>query len=237
MFYFLHGTDTIKAVDKSKQLLNVMIKKKPNASLFRIDSNCWSLAKFQELLMGQALFENKYIVQISRILNEEDINDVVLDNLEALQKSENVFIWVENKVDVKTLKKIETYSEKSQEFTVKGIVKKPEFNIFSLGDALGDRDKKRLWTLYIEALDHFVVQEIHGTLFWQVKSILLAFKTKSATGAGLKPFVYNNAKRFSKNYKEEEVEKLSSDLVKISHDARRGIHDFEIALEKFCLGI
>lgn len=237
MFYFLHGTDTIKAVDKSKQLLEVMTKKKPNASLFRMDSDSWDTAGFQELLIGQALFENKYIVQISRILDEEDIKDVVLDNLESLQKSDNVFIWVENKVDAKTLKKIEKYSEKVQEFTAKEVIKKPQFNIFSLGDALGSRDKKRLWMLYTDALNHFAVQEIHGTFFWQVKSILLASKTKTADEAGLKPFVYSKAKGFSKNYSGEELEKLSTDLVKISHDARRGIHDFEIALEKFCLRV
>lgn len=237
MFYFLHGTDTLKAVDKSKQLLEVMTKKKPNASLFRMDSESWDTAGFQELLIGQALFENKYIVQISRILDEENIKDVVLDNLEALQKSDNVFIWTENKVDTKTLKKIEKTATKVQEFTAKEISKKPQFNIFSLGDALGGRDKKRLWMLYTDALNHFAIQEIHGTLFWQVKSILLSFKTKTASEAGISPFVYNNAKRFSKNYSEEEIKKLSNDLVKISHDARRGIHDFEIALEKFCLGI
>lgn len=237
MFYFIHGTDTIKSVEKAKQLLEAMKAKKPNASVFRLDTEHWEDASFQELLIGQALFENKFIVQVSRILDEENISNVVLDNLGAMKKSDNVFVWNEGEVSSKDLKKIEKYAEKVQEFTAREISKKPEFNTFSLGDALGSKNKKNLWMLYLEALECVPVEEIHGVLFWQVKSILLALKTSSAKEAGMKDFPYNKAKSFSKNFKAEEIEKMSSDLVKISHNARRGIHDFEIALEKFCLSI
>lgn len=237
MFYFIYGSDSIKVSEKAKNLVDGMLSKKPDASLFKLTSDRWSSAEFQELIAGQALFESKYIVQISRILDEKEANEVVMENLEALKNSDNVFIWTENEVDKKLLEKIEKYAEKVQELNSKQVFKKPEFNIFSLGDALGNRDKKKLWMLYQDALNYFAVEEIHGTLFWQVKNICISIKEKSATESGIKPFVFNKAKSFSKNYKEEEVYNMLNKLSKISHDSRRGIHDFEIALEKFCLEI
>jgi len=239
MLYFLHGTDTIKVFEKSQALVEAMLKKKPDASIFKLNSENWEPSTLQELMVGQALFENKFIVQISRIFDDEEIKEVILDNLENLKKSENVFIWTEGGVDAKSIKKIEKHSERVQSFDSPQSKKnsKPSFNTFSLTDALGARDKKKLWLLYLEALEHVSVEEIHGILFWQVKSMLISLKAKSADEAGMKPFPYNKSKGFSKNFSEEELHNLSSQLISVSHDSRRGLKDFKISLEKFCLGV
>jgi hypothetical protein len=162
---------------------------------------------------------------------------VVIDSLQELAESPNVFIWVESGVTKKEHEKIEKYAEKIQDFSVAKKDTKPAFNIFSLGDAFGARDKKRLWMQYIDAQQHFAVEEIHGTLFWQIKSMLLAAKTKSAKEADMKPFPYNKAKGYTKQYSVEELTELSRGLLAVSHDARRGSHDFSIALERWVLSI
>ena len=113
-----------------------------------------------------------------------------------------------------------------------------DFNVFALTDALGERDRKKLWTLYQRAKYAEVSpEEIHGILFWQVKSMLLAKNAKNAEEAGLKPYPFKKSVGFLKHYTGGEVEHLSRKLLSVSHDARRGLHDFDIALERFVLNI
>jgi len=125
--------------------------------------------------------------------------------------------------------------KKTQEFALEKKEKKDAFNIFSLTDALGERNKKRLWTRYQEALRAgSAPEEIHGILFWQLKTLLLV--SKGAT-AGIKPFVITKAKHFLGNYTENELEDLTKSFVDLYHDARRGKIDFDIGLEKILLSL
>ncbi len=113
-----------------------------------------------------------------------------------------------------------------------------EFNIFFLTDALGARNKKEAWVLYQKALLAGVsAEEIFFKFFWQVKSMLLASKTKSVLETDMKPFTYNKAKGFLKNFKQEELEKLSEDLVTGYILARRGEGEIETLIEKLLLGL
>jgi len=118
------------------------------------------------------------------------------------------------------------------------ISSKTDFNIFSLGDALGKRDRKNLWILYEKAIASGISpEEIHGTLFWQVKSMILSKSAKDAEEAVLKPYVFKKSNSYAKNFTSEELFAISSKLVDIYHEARRGVHDFGIALELFILQV
>lgn len=237
MLYVIHGTDAVKVHGKSAQLVQSLLAKKPDASLFKLNTENWSVSEIQELVGGQGLFSDKYIVQLSRLLESDEISEELMIYLKDIHQSENIFIMTETKISPKILKVLEKNSQKIEEHNEKEVFKKPEFNIFSLADAMGGRDKKKMWMLYIEALNHFAPEEIHGTLFWQVKSMILASKTKSADDSGLKPFVYSKAKKFSENYSEEELGNLSSRLVETLHQSRRGKYDFKIALERLILEV
>lgn len=237
MLYFLYGTDTIQAIDKSKTMVDAMLAKKPDASHFRLTTENWSVSQLQELLGSQGLFENKYIVVLSRLLDETEIKNDLLEYVQEMQDSENIFIWTEGALDTKTSKKIADIAEKIQEFKEKEEKQTVRFNTFALADALGSRDKKKLWTLYREALREIAVEEIHGVLVWQLKTLALASRSSSATDAGLKPFVFSKAQRFLQKFKPGEIQIMLSSLISISHDARRGLSDFEISLERFILRI
>ena len=105
-------------------------------------------------------------------------------------------------------------------------------------DALGARNQKRLWTLYQKAIRAGVVEEeLHGLIFWQIKSMLLALSAPDATSAGLNPFVYSKAKGYAKNFTLDELKNLSSRLIKMYHQAHRGEVDFASELEKFFLEV
>lgn len=237
MLYVLHGNDTIKARDRLHILINSLLKKKPDASFLQLDDETFDGGQLDELIEGQGLFEKKYIVVFDNCLRNKDTHEVLCKRLEDISSSPNIFVFLEEKIDKKILTQLEGYSEKIQEYkdeTVKE--KKEQFNIFSLTDAFGGRDKKKLWILYNQAkMNNITNEEIHGILFWQVKSMLLAKNSNSARESGLKPFVYEKAQRFCRNYSENEVQALSSSLVSLYHNARRGVHDFATSLELFII--
>ncbi|MEK7177006.1 MAG: hypothetical protein AAB719_01790 [Patescibacteria group bacterium] len=111
-----------------------------------------------------------------------------------------------------------------------------EFNIFLLTDALGAKNKKEAWTLYQKALLAGVSpEEIFFKLFWQVKSMLIVSKVKTVSETDMKPFTYNKSKSFLKNFKQEELEQISEDLVTGFILARRGEGEIETLIEKLLL--
>jgi len=113
-----------------------------------------------------------------------------------------------------------------------------EFNVFALADALGSRKRKEAWILYQKALAAGVsAEEIFFKLVWQVKSMLMASRTKDVSETDMKIFPYNKAKSFLKNFQFGELEKLSESLV-IGHIlARRGQGEIETLIEKTLLSL
>jgi hypothetical protein len=112
------------------------------------------------------------------------------------------------------------------------------FNIFSLADALGERDRKKLWVLFQFALRQDISsEELAGVFFWQLKSMVVSRETKNANEAGVSPYVFQKSKRYNKNFSPEEELRMASKIVVLYHNAHRGLVDFEKGLEKFILGV
>ncbi|MEX0932405.1 MAG: hypothetical protein WDZ61_00730 [Parcubacteria group bacterium] len=111
-----------------------------------------------------------------------------------------------------------------------------DFNIFALTDAVGARDKRNAWVLYRKALaSGLAPEEVFYKVVWQVKSLLLAKNTSSATEAGMKPYPYSKAQGYLRNFHEGELENLSQNLVIGYHNARRGKGEMETFVEKTLL--
>lgn len=217
MIYLLYGTDIIKSRKKLHTLLDSMFTKKPDAAFVRIEAGEFDESRIGEFVGSQGLFTNKYIIVFDNLFVDKNTKNVLLKNLKEISKSENIFIFLEEKLNKTELNKFEKYAEKVQEFkTVSKEVKK--FDIFSLANALGKRDKKNLWVLYQKAKMHNIADEqIHGILFWKIKDTLLSSRHSS--------------------YSQEELKKLSNTLMSLYHDTRRGIHELDNAMERFILGI
>ncbi len=238
MLYFLHGTDTDKARAKAREMLANLHQKKPEAEVFRLDSDSWSEARFDELIAAQGLFEKKFIVFASRLFENKEAKETVMKKLSAVGGSENIFIFLEGAVDKAALAAVAEVAEKIQSFE-KAVEKKARpFNIFSLADALGGRDRKTLWVVYQKALRSGAApEELSGILFWQVKNLMLARQSASAQAAGLNPFVFQKARRYGDNFSPAELKNLALRLISIYHDAHRGLLDFEAGLERFILSL
>ncbi len=239
MIYFLYGEDFAKTRSKLREIIASQLKKNPEASYFKIDTDTWSKEKLEEFLESRGLFQSKYLIVLENLFADKKILEEVKVFLEALEKSENIFIIVEGPLTKEVAQKIEKRSAKTQVFgSVKEKKQKKDFDIFSLTDSFASRDKKRTWLLYQKAmLQGVLAEEVHRLLFWQTKAMLAAQNSKDASDAGLNPFVYKKSLGFSKKFTKTELETLSRDLVTLHHDARRGIVDFDIALEKLILGM
>lgn len=111
-----------------------------------------------------------------------------------------------------------------------------DFNIFAFTDAIGARKKRDAWVLYQKALAAGMVpEEVFYKLVWQVKTMFIASKTKSVQETDMKPFPYNKAKSFLKNFTTSELQNLSEDLVFGYTLARRGEGEIETLVEKTLL--
>ena len=228
MIYFYYGTDTESARKKAKVTIDSLLAKKPDATLIKIGDEDLSIEKISELSGSQALFSNKYIVFLFKTFDNKENKELILKNIKEIAKSENIFIFTEGKMDKVGLLKIEKVAEKTQEFAKeeKNLTKKEtlalkgeKIDFFEVTDALGRKDKKNLWVLFQDALEEQVpAEEIHGMFFWQVKSMLLTQKCKTPEEANMKPYPFQKAREYSRNYKGGELEKMSFKLVSMYHE-------------------
>lgn len=237
MLYLIYGTDTHKSRKKLHELLGTAEKKRPGSEIFKITTENWDEPQFEELLVSQGLFEQKYTVVLDNLFEKKDLKSYVLERVVDLGKSEQIFIMLESSIDAASLKKLEKEAKQVQEFS-KIEQNKSNFNIFSITDGLLQKDKKNLWVDYIESSHKgSAAEEIHGIFFWQVKNMLMASVAGSQTETGLSPFVYKNALTGARKYKTEDLKKMSNQLVEMTHRVRNGEGELSIMLEKWILQI
>ncbi len=218
MIYLYHGTDTDASRTKAHDLIESLRRKKPDASFFRIDSETITPELLEEYTSGQGLFVEKSIVLINHPCENKDTKAVFLDYLDLLRESQNIFIVLEGKIDKATLTKLEKKTEKVVvcDLSQKKVVK--EYNAFALADAVGNRNKKEAWILYVSARKRGDVPEaLHGMIFWKIKTLLLN-------------------KIFS-TWKEKELKSMLTHLITIYHESRRGGPDLDSALEETLLSL
>lgn len=238
MLYVFYGTDTGKGRAKLAALLNECREADPHTPIERIDGEVLTDELLLELEGLRGLFSNVVVVVLNYPSLTKEGQKLMLDHALRMATSENLFVIFEGELDQKLLAKLKGVAQKVVAYGERGREVIEPTNRFAITDALLRRDRKSLWVLYERARREAVSEEeLHGLLFWQVKSMLLAQSATSATEAGLKPFVFSKARSGLVKFKEGELQKLSSDLVRIYHEARRGRHDLGVALERWVLSV
>lgn len=236
MLYVIYGKDTAKARLKLTELLDTLQKKRPDASLFRLSSENWNDAMLNELLGSAGLFSPKYIVVIDGLLNGVDSGTIISAAIKDMAESEHVCILIEEKILAADLKKIEKYATKVQVCDAAEKVRKESPRVFDFADAIANRENKKAWVIFQDLIkEGTAAEEIHGVLWWQFKSLVVAAKAGSAKESGLSPYVYQKASRAAQSWKEESLVGALNRLVDMYHQAHRGENDFLLELEKFAL--
>jgi len=237
MLYAYYGEDIDTARKKVQATVASMLAKNPDALYFRITSDNLQEYNFDELTGSQALFKSEYVVVLDTLFASKEDGEIVLNNLDKIAESAHPFFLLDGKLLAPVKKKLAKHAEKVHEFELKDKQKTESFNTFSLTDALGEKNVKKLWTLFREAKHSGASdEEIHGILFWMFKSLALAGQSSSAEEAGMKPYPFNKAKGFLKNFgtKEKLEEHLRKFALLPQHARRRGTV-LEIELERFIL--
>lgn len=198
--------------------------------MVRLTADTFTIEQFNQCLEEQSLFTEKNIVILDMVLKE---HEEVIDRLEDLKNSEHVCVLIEGKVSEKDIKKISAAAEKIEEHNE--IEKRYRHLNFEITDAFASKNNLKAWALLTEAGDTLAAEEMHGTVVWQIKTLLLAMSTSGAKEAGISPYAYQKAKSASRLWTVGELVSMQNYLFKMYHDARRGMGELGLGLEKFFL--
>lgn len=117
MIYFLYGEDTYRSRRNLEEIVRGFLGKgNAKHQFFRMTADDFDPDFFGELARSSSMFGGKYLISAERILSDSGIKKTVLDNLESIRDSENIFIFWEEGADKETADKISPYAKKAQEF-------------------------------------------------------------------------------------------------------------------------
>lgn len=186
-----------------------------NARVVRItDAN--TVADLQASLQGGGLFGEKRVVILEGVALNEEMQGVLFQSLEMIQKSAEPFFIFETSPIADVRRTIEKHAANAKRYDAPK--KEKDNSIFALTNAMRRADKKALWVGYQKELVKGAAPEaIHGVLFWGAKDMLLKSKEGTAENSRAK--------------------KLVAELAELPHEARRNYFDLEYALERFVLSV
>jgi DNA polymerase III delta subunit len=229
MIYVFVGNDQQKKLEAREALAQSFLGRE---AFFVNDAN-FDPEIFQNYLSGGDLFSKKYFITLDSVISS-DFGDEILDRAEQMSDSETIFVILEPallKAPTETLKK---YAKEFKTFDLPKS-RDEKFNIFSITDAFGARDKKNTWVLMQKAIiSGIAAEEILNILIWQAKNLLFVSRGDDMKSTGLSPFVYNKSKSYARNYKMEELEDISRAFISMFHESHLGL-DLEPNLEKYLL--
>lgn len=236
MLHIIYGKDREKGRARFHALRTELLKKYQEDRL--VVEGEISDGFLDAIVLSQGLFGGETLFVFDSVFDKKDEQEMLLEHMQKLSSSKNFFLILEPSLEKKIADSLKSAGLEIEECAGKKVDTRPDFNIFILGDTLGQRNKKELWVLYQEALNKGLsAEEISGTLFWAAKNIALMKNAKPGDDCGLSPFVAKKARGFATKYSEEEIKKLSHDLVVLYHEAHRGGEPMDIALERFILAL
>ena len=237
MLHVYAGLDSTRARKKVQATIASLRTKSPEAVYLRIFGNECVLHDPYELSASQALFKNTYLVFIDSVCGTKEGATWLAQALPLFAESKHVFFLLEETLPSAIQKLLEKHEAKITLFEQKNApVEKVPTDSFALSDALLARDKARVWTIVLGLLRAGVpAEEIHGSLFWAAKTILLAHTAHSAEDAGLKPYPFLKAQKSAKLFSRTDAEALLCALALAPARAYAKGVGLDIELEKTIL--
>ena len=237
MLTVLVGLDTNARAKRLETLLAPM--RRHGADIRTYTDVNFSVDAVRDTAQSQSLFGDTIVSVLSGVADTAELRDAVESLIPVLVESPHQFIIVENAFLVGFLRKVESKKGIVEKFDLKEKPKKEEvFNSFLLTDAFSDRKRSLAWPLYRKAISLGVEpRELHGKIYWVVKSMLVAGNARTASDSGLNPFVYQKAKRGAEKFAREELMAMLEILTTMYHETLVSGIDMETALESFLLRV
>ena len=233
MIQLFVGNDTQTAKKAARTLFERSREENPQARASYFDDILFDQDQAVEVFSSENLFGDVNIIYFDGIL-EHPLGESFYRT--TLKETPHIVLVRETKPPKDLLLFLSRLGEIT-EFVVERKNESRE-NSFAVASALGNRDKKLAWVEF-EKLRRggIAMEEVHGTIFWAVKSMFLAKKLSKdeALSSGMKEFTYRNYGNYAKKYSFEELKEKLDLLKELYHSAHRGEVDFESGLEQFLL--
>ena len=212
MIYLFSGDDAKNKILNYEKFLKAS---SVDVETFSISRNNFDQMQIESLYSGSSLFSPKSLVVFSNIFEYEETRDFILEKLELMGKSDNIFVFLEGKLNKPIL---DAFRGARAELNVFELPKekKEKFDNFLVANAFANKDKLNTWVYFRQAIDVGVgMEELIGVLFWKIKDLLLK-------------------KNFSK-FSEEQLKNFISKISYLLPEARKKGLDAESAFEQFLL--
>jgi hypothetical protein len=212
MIYLFAGDDSKKKIANYEKFIDSLGSE---VEVFSISKNDFDENQIEGFYSSSGLFAKKSAIVFLNVFEKEEIKDFLLEKLEFMGSSENVFIFMEGKLNKPTL---DAFREVRAELNIFELPKekKEKYDNFILTYDFEKRDKLNLWIHFRCAMDVGVgMEELIGVLFWKGKDMLLR-------------------KNFSK-FSEAELINFTTKLAYLLPEARKQGLDDETAFEQFLL--
>ena len=212
MLYLFSGDDAKSKIINYEKFIKSLPKE---VEVFPVNRNDFDQVQIESFYSGSSLFSAKSAVVFSGILEYEETREFILEKLEAMGKSGNIFVFLEGKLNKSIL---DAFRKARAELNVFELPKekKEKFDNFLVANAFANKDKLNTWIYFRQAVDVGVVmEELIGVLFWKIKDMLLK-------------------KNFSK-FSEEQLKNYAAKISYLLPEARKKGLDAESAFEQFLL--
>ena len=185
MIYLFSGDDAKNKFISYEKFVKLISK---NIEVFYINRNSFNQDQIESLYSGSGLFFKKCVVVFSDIFEYEEKRDYILESLNMIGKSENIFIFLESKLNKPILDILKKVDAELNIFELPK-AKKEKFDNFLVANAFSKKDKLNMWIYFREAINKGVImEEIIGVLFWKIKDMLIKKDFHKFSQAELKNF-------------------------------------------------
>ena len=244
MLYVFVGEKSAR--EKASVMIKSLLAKKKDATLVRMAGDSLDAQELRFLAASQGLFSCNSIARIDGCFATRESATQIEPLLPALSASSNVFVLVDDKLlanDIKILKEYATEIKEYDSEQDKGKARNSGdtyFNIYSLTNAFAEREKRRAWLLYHEALASDIATEVvFWKLVWQTRVLLASYEGTAglkAIGTGAD---FAKTERARAKWDRQELLAFHRRLLVLYHDFEtfRSDPDLEFALERAILSI
>jgi hypothetical protein len=187
---------------------------------------------------SESLFGETYVVVLDGIsLFAEDVRGYLVGQMGTMLESGNTFILVDEKFSKEFKDEAKKQKINVEEFTKKE--KEAGYSVFAFTDLYLARDKKGAWLALTRLFrEGAAAEEVHGALFWAVKSLYLVTASGLGEGPealGMKPYTYEKTKRFASKWGKEEASSTLKEMTHLLETTRKNGGDLGMALERLVL--
>jgi len=217
MLYLFSGDDSKNKIlnyEKFIKSLPAQVNILPSETFF-INRNDFNPVQIESFYSGASLFSALSAIVFQNILEYEETRDFILDKLKLMGQSDNLFIFLERKLNKPIL---DAFKKARGELNVFELPKekKEKFDNFLVANAFINKDKLNTWIYFRQAMEVGVgMEEIIGVLFWKIKDMI--------------------TKKDFRKFQEEQLKTFASHLSYLLPEARKAGKDAESALEQFLL--